>query len=65
MEKTFNEHGLTLSDDDTAAAFYITVQFCARAVEGSQATGLIHLDPGELQELLGVIRGMEQAPRLV
>lgn len=65
IEKTFTEHGLTLHDDDTAAAYQLTLQVFARAVEGSQATGALHVDPTELAELLATIRGMEQAPRLI
>ncbi|MGW8702310.1 hypothetical protein ACWGOK_36215 [Streptomyces eurythermus] len=65
IEKTFTAHGLTLTDDDTAATFRLTLQICARAIEGSQATGLLKADPKELAELLTVVRGMEQAPRLI
>jgi hypothetical protein len=63
IEKSFNEIGQTLTDDDTASVFVRTLQVWERALEGSHATGLI--TDGQLAELLAVIRGMVQAPRLV
>lgn len=63
IEKTFNASSQTLTDDDTANAFVLTLRICARALEGSHATGLI--TRGQLDEMLAVIRGMEQAPGLV
>ncbi|MET8585692.1 hypothetical protein ABZX39_33215 [Streptomyces collinus] len=63
IEMSLNEIGQSLTDDETAATFVRTLQICARAVEGSHATGII--DQDQLEELLAVIVGMEQAPRLL
>lgn len=63
IELTFNEIHQSLSDEETAATFIRTLRICARALEGSFATGII--DRGQMDELLAVIRGMEQAPGLV
>lgn len=63
IEQTLNEIHQSLTDDDTAATFVATLRVCARALEGSRATGLI--DQGQLDQLLAVFRGMEQAPGLV
>ncbi|WP_131589745.1 hypothetical protein [Streptomyces seoulensis] len=65
LETRFTGLGLTLADEDTAAAFRLTLQICAQAIEGSQATGLIHVEDSELAELLAMVRGMEQAPGLI
>lgn len=63
IEISLNEIHQSLTDEDTAAVFVRTLQICARALEGSRATGLI--DQAQLEELLAVIHGMEQAPRLL
>ncbi len=63
IEKSFNEIRLTLTDDSTAAAFVRTLQIWERTLEGSHATGLI--ERRQLEELLEVIKGMKEAPRLV
>ena len=63
IEKSFRAIKLTLTDDDTAAAYVRTLEVLERTLEGSHATGLI--DRGQLSELLGVLRGMKEVPRLV
>jgi hypothetical protein len=63
IEKSFNEIHQTLTDERTADVFVRTLQIWERALEGSCATGLI--DEQQLAELRAVLRGMEQAPRLV
>ena len=63
IEKSFREINQTLTDDDTASTFVRTLQIFERALEGSCATGLINGQ--QLAELVAVIRGMQQAPRLV
>jgi glycine/D-amino acid oxidase-like deaminating enzyme len=63
IERTFREVRLTLTDDDTAAAYLRTLQVLERTLEGSHETGLI--DREQLDELLGVLRGLKEVPRLV
>jgi hypothetical protein len=63
IEKSFNETRLTLTDDDTAAAFLRTLDIWARVLEGSHAQGIITGE--QLDELLSVLIGMRQAPGLV
>ncbi|MFF7476599.1 hypothetical protein [Streptomyces sp. NPDC008092] len=53
----------TLTDEDTAAVYLKTLDVWQRALEGSSAQGLI-TEP-QLAELLQVLDGMRQAPRLV
>ena len=63
IELGFLEIGRSLSEPDTASVFQVTLNICQRALEGSQATGIINAD--QLAELSTVIEGMRQAPRLV
>jgi hypothetical protein len=62
IERSFLDIGRSLTDPETAAVYLRTLDLCARALEGSQAQGII--DAGQLAELQQVIEGMRQAPRL-
>ncbi|MFG2359450.1 hypothetical protein [Streptomyces sp. NPDC048521] len=63
IETSFNSINQSLTDPRTAAAFLKTLDIWQRALEGSHATGLITSE--QLDELVTVIRGMREAPRLV
>ncbi|CAK7288594.1 hypothetical protein [Streptomyces misionensis] len=63
IEVSFNAISQSLTDPATAAAFLKTLDIWERALEGAHATGLI--DEQQLTQLLGVVEGMRQAPRLV
>jgi hypothetical protein len=63
IETSFNEIEQSLTNPATAAAFLRTLDVWERALQGSEATGIISAE--QLAELTEVIRGMRQAPRLV
>jgi hypothetical protein len=63
IEMSFLESGRSLSEPSTAQVFLKTLDIFARALEGSEANGIINR--GQLEELAAVIDGMRQAPRLV
>lgn len=63
IETSFNEIQQSLTNPATAAAFLRTLAEVERALRGSQANGII--DAQQLAELTEVIRGMQQAPRLI
>jgi hypothetical protein len=63
IEMVFLEAGRSLAEPDTKAVFLSTLDIVRRALEGSEATGII--DRGQLEELVAVIDGMRQAPGLV
>lgn len=63
IERSFIDIGQSLSDDETARTFLRTLDIWQRALEGSHASGIITAK--QLKELLTVIQGMREAPRLV
>lgn len=63
FEQTFNEHHLTLSDDDTATAYTVTIGIVRGILAGAQVHGVI--DEEQLAELDALMEGMLSAPRLV
>lgn len=63
VETTFNEQGLSLTDDETATTFVVTLTLVGRALEGAQEQGIV--DQGQREELAALIEGMKAAPRLV
>lgn len=60
VEALFNKNGRTLSDDDTAQAYQITLDIVLMMMEGALVEGLV----GEEQHttLRGMVQGMKQAP---
>lgn len=63
FETTFNEHHLTLSDDDTATAYTLTIGIVRGLLAGAQAHNVI--DAAQLAELDALMEGILSAPRLV
>lgn len=65
FEGSFNEHplNLTLSDDETAGAFTVTVGIVRGLLAGAHATGVIGEE--QLAELDALMEGMLSAPGLV
>lgn len=62
-EKSFNARGLTLTDDDTAAAYTLTLELVEKALEGAQVQNII--DGTQREKLAALINGMKAAPGLV
>ncbi|QLJ06781.1 hypothetical protein HZZ00_37775 (plasmid) [Streptomyces sp. NEAU-sy36] len=58
----FNRSGRTLTDDETAAVYVLTLQLVEHALKGSAASGIISEE--QRQELAVLIEGMREAPRL-
>lgn len=63
FEKSFNARGLTLTDDNTANAYTVTLDLVAKALEGAEVQGIV--DPAQREELAALIDGMKVAPGLV
>jgi hypothetical protein len=63
IEMTFNENHLTLSDDDTAAAYTITLGITRHLLRGAHAKGIV--DQQQLERLDALVAGILDAPRLV
>lgn len=63
IETSFNAINQSLTKPDTVAAYLLTLDVWERALQGSHATGII--DGEQLDELLGVLRGMREAPGLI
>jgi hypothetical protein len=63
IETTFNGHHLTLSDDDTAAAFTLTIGVVRGILTGAQVKGVV--DEAQRAELDALMEGLLAAPRLV
>lgn len=63
LEMTFNEDHLTLSNDDTKAAYTITLGIVRGMLRGAHAKGVV--DETQLETLDAMIEGMLSAPRLV
>jgi hypothetical protein len=63
MEISFNQAGRTLTDEDTAETYLLTLALVARALEGAEAQDII--TSAQRCELAEVIEGMRAAPRLV
>ena len=60
VEALFSKHGRTLSDDDTAQAYQITLDLVLMMMDGALVEGVV----GEEQHktLRGMLKGMKQAP---
>jgi len=63
IEMTFNKNHLTLSDDDTAAAYTITLGIARLLLRGAHAKGIV--DQQQLARLDALVEGVLDAPRLV
>lgn len=63
LERQFADQGRTLTDDDTAQAFLITVGEFRRMLEGALATGVI--GEAEYADLYAMCEGMAAAPGLL
>jgi hypothetical protein len=63
VETTFNEHGQSLTDQMTAAAYTLTLQIAIGVLEGAQAQGIV--DQAQHDELAAMYEGMKSAPHLI
>ena len=63
LELTFNGHRLTLTDEQTALTFHVTLQVVRGMLESAQAQGIV--DAAQFHELDALIEGMAAAPRLL
>ena len=63
IETTFNTDHLTLADDDTKAAYTITLGIVRGMLKGAHAKGVVNEE--QLGTLDAMIEGMLSAPRLV
>ena len=63
IEMTFNEAHLTLSDDNTEAAYTITLGIVRNILRGAHARGIV--DETQLGLLDAMVEGVMSAPRLV
>lgn len=63
VETTFNEHGQSLSDQMTAAAYTLTLQIAIGILEGAQAQGIV--DQDQHDKLAALYEELKSAPRLV
>lgn len=63
VEKIFNQTGRTLTDDETAAVYAMSLQIAQHTLKGSVVSGILSEEQhGELDVLLA---GLKEAPRLV
>ena len=63
IERTFAEHGRTLTDPDTAEAFGITLGVIRKLLAGARHSEVI--DDGQHRELDALYLGMLAAPNLL
>ena len=63
IEELFLRHGRTLSDDDTAEAFRITLQVMGDLLEGAHVHGVV--GDAAYGELAAMVEGMRAAPSLL
>lgn len=64
MERIFNGAGRrTLTDEETAAVYGITLGIVEHALRGSVASGIITEE--QRAELAELLKGLKEAPRLV
>ena len=63
IEMTFNDQKLTLSDDDTADVYRITLQIVRGVLAGAGARGMVN--EGQAQRLDALVEAMIEAPDLV
>ncbi|AKZ60777.1 hypothetical protein SAM23877_p068 (plasmid) [Streptomyces ambofaciens ATCC 23877] len=63
IEKAFADHRRTLTDEDTAEAFLISLSLMRRTLDGALAQGLI--DKPAHADLVGMLDGMAAAPGLL
>ena len=63
LETLFLKHGRTLTDDDTAQDFLITLQAVLKMHDGALQQGVVGEEAH--RELSAMIQGMMTAPRLV
>lgn len=63
IEMTFNDQKLTLSDDDTADTYRITLKIVRGILAGASAQGIV--DDNQLARLDALVEGMIGAPDLV
>jgi hypothetical protein len=62
-EKTFNEYGLTLTDEETASAYQVTLRLVSKILEGARVQGLV--DEEQLRKLVELLTFAEDLPRLL
>lgn len=63
LEKVFNAGGRTLSDPETAEVFVTALRIAEHALKGSVVGGII--SQAQLGELVELLDGLREAPRLV
>lgn len=63
VERLFADHSRSLTDEDTAQDYLITLTFVRKMVEGAQHQGVI--DETQQQDLDAMLAGMMDAPGLL
>ncbi|MFD8839778.1 hypothetical protein [Streptomyces griseofuscus] len=63
MERIFNRTSRTLTDDETAAVFGITLGIAEHALKGAAVSGIITED--QQRELAAQFEGLKETPRLL
>lgn len=63
IETTFNQNGLTLTDDSVSGAFLVTLGVVRGMLQGAAAQGVI--DEDQRAELDSLLQGMSGAPHLL
>lgn len=62
-EIVFNRHGLTLTDEDTATAYRVTLQLVREVLAGAEGQGVV--DGGQRLKLDATLQGLVVVPGLV
>ncbi|MFE9812365.1 hypothetical protein [Streptomyces sp. NPDC005548] len=63
FERTFNEHGMSLTDPKVGPAFTLTLEIAARVLIGAHVEGT--LDKAQLARVDELLRGMRRAPAVI
>lgn len=62
-EELFNQRNMTLTDDQTAETYTVTLDLVLGILKAAQAQGIV--DEGQQRELHAMIEGMKAAPQLL
>ncbi|MEW1565787.1 hypothetical protein AB0454_22710 [Streptomyces sp. NPDC093509] len=63
FERTFNDHGLSLTDPKVGKTFTLTVEIAARLLIGAQVEGTLTED--QLRRVDGLLHGIRLAPAVI